>query len=173
MSSLTTARIIDVNSYNSVNKISVGFCELIFSPLMNLVNPHPSSNLFVSLCYKVSSVSFSLSCWHSSAPLFYRTVSFNNVDAHIVITVVIVSISPHVQNKCPVSTSTATTFNSCLFPLPGWERGTSDQTHTTNCCLNVKEHRQALWLWSHVSVLVTLRCPERWIHRNSLRCYLW
>lgn len=44
-----------------------------------------------------------------------------------------------------------------LFAFLGWEGGTSNQTHTTYCCLNVKEHRQALRVWSHVSILLVSR----------------
>lgn len=123
----------------------------------NLVNPHPSGNLFVSLCYaqqlSVTAGKAPRALHHYFTEWYHSTMWMLT----LVIIVVIVSISPYVQNKCSFSASTATKYNSCLFPLPGWERGTSDQTHTTNCCLNVKEHRQALWLWSHVSVFLTLR----------------
>lgn len=123
----------------------------------NFVNPHPSGNLFVSLCYaqqlSVTAGKAARALHHYFTEWYHSTMWMLT----LVIIVVIVSISPYVQNKCSFSASTATKYNSCLFPLPGWERGTSDQTHTTNCCLNVKEHRQALWLWSHVSVFLTLR----------------
>lgn len=44
-------------------------------------------------------------------------------------------------------------FLSC----PGREGGPSDQTHSTNRRLNVKEHRQALRLRPHVSILLGWR----------------
>lgn len=53
--------------------------------------------------------------------------------------------------------------NSRLFSFLGREGGTSHQTHTTYCCLNVKEHRQALGGRTHVSVPATARCLWRLI----------
>lgn len=105
--------------------------------------------------------------WKKNDCMFLHNVSF--VTSCLTLTTKISDIClPYMllKNVCIYTTLSAWLF---LFPLLGWERGTSDQTHKTNCCLNVKEHRQALWLWSHVSVRLALRsvafyaCSPVWL----------